>query len=156
MENLKGFIRLALVVALAGPFAIAGPLAAPAQAAATLPYLTKIRYDAPGADTATNANGERVAVYNPTSKPYPMKGWKIADKANNGYKFPASYKIPAQSTVVIYTGKGTNGAKKLYWGRGAHVWGNSGDTAYLIHLPTATTYDTCKYSDTWANNTATC
>ncbi|HOA69755.1 MAG TPA: lamin tail domain-containing protein [Methanosarcina thermophila] len=63
-----------------------------------------------------------------------MKGWKIKDKdAKHTYSFPSSYTLEPKNTVTLYSGKGTNTANTLYWGRSenTHVWNNDGDIAYL-------------------------
>ncbi len=49
------------------------------------------------------------------------------------YQFPASFTLKAKTTVTLYTGKGTNTATKLFWGKGVYVWNNEGDTAYLYN-----------------------
>src|SRR5665647_3303231 len=84
-------------------------------------------------------NQEYVKITNKGTTAVSMKGWKITDKgAKHTYKFSSSYTLKAKSTVTLYTGRGTNTATKLFWGRSAFVWNNEGDTAYLylslIHI----------------------
>lgn len=63
-----------------------------------------------------------------------MKGWKIKDGTRkHTSSFPSTFTLKSKATVTIYTGKGTNSATKLYWGSGAFVWNNEGDTAYLYN-----------------------
>jgi len=39
--------------------------------------------------------------------------------------------LAAGAMVTVHTGAGTNTATALYWGLGASVWNNTGDTATL-------------------------
>jgi predicted extracellular nuclease len=86
-----------------------------------------------GAPGQTN-NQEYVQVKNTGTTAVSVKGWKIKDKTKkHTYSFPSTYTLKSKATVTIYTGKGTNSATKLYWGSGAFVWNNEGDTAYLYN-----------------------
>ncbi len=77
-------------------------------------------------------NQEYVQITNKGTTAVSMKGWKITDKgAIHTYPFLSSYTLKAKTTVTLYSGKGTNSATKLFWGRSSHVWNNEGDTAYL-------------------------
>jgi len=77
-------------------------------------------------------NQEYVQITNKGTTDVKMSGWKITDKGPEyTYPFPSSYTLKAKTTVTLYTGKGTNSAAKLFWGRGSYVWNNEGDTAYL-------------------------
>jgi hypothetical protein len=79
-------------------------------------------------------NQEYVKITNKGTTAVKMKGWKITDKGKkHTYYFPSSYSLKSKTTVTLYTGKGTNTATKLYWGRSAYVWNNEGDTAYLYN-----------------------
>ncbi|RXA21953.1 MBL fold metallo-hydrolase [Methanosarcina sp. MSH10X1] len=80
------------------------------------------------------ANQEYVKITNKGTTSVNLKGWKIEDKdAKHTYSFPSSYTLKSKNTVTLYSGKGTNTANTLYWGRSenAHVWNNDGDIAYL-------------------------
>lgn len=75
--------------------------------------------------------GEWVKITNTGTTDVNMKGWKIVE---NGHKYTyvfSSYVLRAKSTVTLYTGKGKNSAKALYWGRSAGAWTDSGDTSTL-------------------------
>jgi hypothetical protein len=88
---------------------------------------------APGAPHQT-PNQEYVKITNKGTTAVNLKGWKIKDGTKkHTYSFPSTYTLNAKATVTIYTGKGTNSATKLYWGSGAFVWNNEGDTAYLYN-----------------------
>ncbi|MCB1679968.1 MAG: lamin tail domain-containing protein, partial [Halioglobus sp.] len=43
-----------------------------------------------------------------------------------------TFELRAAATVRIRTGKGSNDAGNLYWGRTQAVWNNRGDAIYLI------------------------
>jgi hypothetical protein len=77
-----------------------------------------------------NLQDEWVKVSNKGSSPVYMDGWKIEDEASkHTYTFP-SYILGPESTVTVYTEKGTSTATELYWGL-SPVWNNDGDTVYL-------------------------
>jgi competence protein ComEC len=79
-------------------------------------------------------NQEYVQVKNTGTTALSMKGWKIKNKTKkHTYSFPSTYTLKSKATVTIYTGRGTNSATKLYWGSGAFIWNNDGDTAYLYN-----------------------
>jgi micrococcal nuclease len=87
-----------------------------------------IHYDAPGNDWY-NPNGEYVVIKNYGPDSVNLKGWKLKDEAGHTFTFPDITLQPGES-VYVYSGKGTNTEKELYWGDGA-IWNNDGDTAYL-------------------------
>ncbi len=130
------------------------PKPTPAPAAGAVQF-TKIRYDAPGADTRSTAslNGEWLRLTNRTRATIDLKGWRIRDAAGNTYTFATSHKLAAGKNVYVHTGKGTNGrpdAQHRYWNRTAHVWNNGGDTATL-RSPQGKVIDSCK----WAKGSGT-
>jgi PKD repeat protein len=93
-------------------------------------YISGLRLGASG----ETLNQEYVQITNKGTTAVSMKGWKITDKgAIHTYKFASSYTLKAKTTVTLYTGKGTNTATKLFWGKGVYVWNNEGDTAYLYN-----------------------
>jgi predicted extracellular nuclease len=105
-------------------------LGATASSSSNSVYISALYVGAP----YQTANQEYVKITNKGTTSVSMKGWKVTDKgAKHTYKFPSSYSLKAKTTVTLYTGKGTNTATKLYWGRVAHVWNNEGDTAYLYN-----------------------
>lgn len=89
------------------------------------------QFDAPGNDNQ-NLNGEYVCFENVGGSPANMTGWHVKDKAGTTYTFPA-FTLPAGGHVKLHTGKGTNTATDVYWGRGRAVWNNDGDTVYLYN-----------------------
>ena len=59
-----------------------------------------------------------------------MANWTLKDKANHTFTFP-TFTLNAGDIVRIWTKSGTDTAIDLYWGSGASIWNNAGDTAYL-------------------------
>ncbi|GGO44830.1 MULTISPECIES: lamin tail domain-containing protein [Streptomyces] len=147
------------VTAVLAATAVAAPLlvASPATAAAHQGglHLGFIQYDSPGRDTGSNSslNGEWVNVHNNTRGAIQLKGYKLKDNTGYTYTF-GSYKIGAGKTVKVRTGKGSNGAGYVFWGRAAYVWNNTSDKARLIK-PSGSQLDSCSWT-TRDNGTRNC
>ena len=79
-------------------------------------------------------NAESVRIKNFCSGTAKVGRWVLHDYGKKHvYTFASTFKIGAGVTVAIYSGKGTNTATKLYWGRtyGA-IWNNTPpERAYL-------------------------
>ena len=76
-----------------------------------------------------------------------MKGWKVLSAPstdNQRYVFPRA-KLRPGHTLTLYTGKGSNGPGKRYWGATSPAWNNDGDKAVLKNAA-GTTVDTCQYA----------
>jgi hypothetical protein len=116
--------------------------------------LTKIYYDSPGTDTASNTslNGEYVQIKNTATSAKSLTGWTLRDKANYIYTF-GTFTLGAGKTVTVRTGKGTNTSTIRYWGRASFVWNNDTDAAYLRN-PAKTLIDYCSYNSTKVDYTA--
>jgi len=142
------------VAALVGTVALAALPAAfgatPAAAAAARPpvEITKIWYDSPGTDNRSRAslNAEYVVLRNNTARAVSLRGWTVRDRAGHTYTFGA-FSLRAGASVTLHTGAGGDTASHRYWGRGAYVWNNDRDTAYL-RRSTGTTVDSCSYHST--------
>ena len=133
--------RLALLVCLLGLFA---PLlaAGPAQAASAV-KISKIHYG----QTGTNLDSEYIVFKNRSSSAVSIKGWEIisAPSTDNQHYFFPRTKIPAGGTLTLYTGSGTNGPGKRYWGATTFRWDNAGDKAILLNA-SGGTVDVCQYA----------
>jgi hypothetical protein len=133
--------RLALVACLVG--AVAPNIQASPALAAGPVKITKIHYGQNG----TNLNTEYIVFKNTTSSAVQLKGWKVISAPssdNQKYTFPRT-KVGAGHTLTLYTGKGTNGPGKRYWGATSPVWNNDGDKAVLKNA-SGTAVDTCQYA----------
>lgn len=120
-------------------------LAVPAGAAIRF---DRIRYDAPGKDTGSNAhlNKEFVVLTNTGDAPRKLGGWRVRDRAGFVYRIPQDFRLKPGRVVRIHTGKGTDDGNDLYWGRGWYVWNNDKDRATLKNAA-AKVIDRCAYDD---------
>jgi hypothetical protein len=84
---------------------------------------------------------------NKSSSAVQIKGWEIisAPSSDNQHYFFPRTKIRASGSVTVYTGFGTNGPGKRYWGSTTPKWNNDGDKAVLKNAA-GTTVDTCLYA----------
>ncbi|MFC0599718.1 lamin tail domain-containing protein [Streptomyces palmae] len=147
-------IRAALPATLTAAAALAVGLLPAASAQATVRsaahqgglHLGYIQYDSPGRDTRSNAslNAEWVNIHNNSRSAIQLKGYKLKDNTGYTYTF-GSYKIGAGKTVKVRTGKGSNAAGVVYWGRGSYVWNNTSDKARLIK-PSGSLLDSCSWT----------
>jgi hypothetical protein len=88
--------------------------------------ITYIEYNPPGDDV----QGEYVRIENSGGLAANMTNWTLADIAGHVYTFP-TFTLNPGAYVRVWTKSGTDTASDLYWGRGAAVWNNTGDCAYL-------------------------
>lgn len=112
------------------PTAPPPPTFTPTPTATPLPpanvKITFIEYSPPGPDE----DGEFVRIKNLGGTAQTMTNWTLRDIANHVFTFPG-FTLPAGGTVQVWTGTGTNNSTNLYWGSGAAIWNNTGDTATL-------------------------
>jgi hypothetical protein len=133
--------RLVLLATLIGCLAALLP-AGPALAAGPV-KIAKIHY----AQTGTNLNSEYIVLKNKTSHAVRMKGWEVisAPSSDNQHYFFPRTKLRAGGSLTLYTGSGTNGPGRRYWGATSPRWDNSGDKAILKNAA-GTTVDVCQYA----------
>lgn len=86
--------------------------------------------DAPGNDNE-QLNGESVVIENVVDEPQPIGGWTVEDAAGHRFTFPPNTTIPADGSVTVHSGTGTNTATTFYWGSDGAIWNNGGDTMTL-------------------------
>jgi hypothetical protein len=137
-------IRALLIACLVAASSL---IALPANAAGAIQF-RKIHYDTPGADkpvTNTKLNAEYVTIKNTGTTTRTLTGWTVRDPAHHVYTFP-SFKLGPGESVRLHTGKGTNTAHHLYWGKGYYVWNNTGDKA-ILRSSSGTLKDTCTWGD---------
>jgi len=89
----------------------------------------KINYDAAG-DDKNNLNGEYVIFWNTNTYNLDLGDWTIKDSSTNIYEFK-KFRLKSDSRVIIYSGKGKDDDKSLYWNSLKPVWNNDHDTLYL-------------------------
>jgi Lamin Tail Domain len=139
MNTTRRLITLLTSVALL--LAIAGPASAAIR-------LQRIRYDAPGTDTGTNAhlNKEFVVLVNTGDSARNLGGWTVRDLAGHVYHIPQGFRLRPDRVVRIHTGRGPNDGDDLYQRRGWYVWNNNKDRATLRDS-SGTLIDRCAYDD---------
>jgi hypothetical protein len=120
-------------------------LAGPASAAIRI---DRIRYDAPGTDTGTNAhlNEERVVLINTGDSARDIGRWTVRDLAGHVYRIPYGFRLGPDRLVRIHTGRGTNDGNDLFWGSGWYIWNNDRDRATLKNR-VGDVIDRCGYDD---------
>lgn len=76
-----------------------------------------------------------------------LRGWTLRDRSGHIYTFASTYNLGPGKNVYIHTGRGTNGSpdyQHRYWGSGAYIWNNTGDTAY-VRNGSGTLIDSCSW-----------
>jgi hypothetical protein len=120
-------IPTATATVTGAPPATATPTATPTTPAPTAQVqITFIEYNPDGDDVL----GEFVRIENTGSAAQGMTGWTLRDESAHIYTFP-SFTLPSGGSVQVWTKIGTDTATDLYWGSGAAIWNNTGDTATL-------------------------
>jgi endonuclease YncB( thermonuclease family) len=75
-----------------------------------------------------NLDDEYVVFENTGEAPLDLSGWTVSDEAGWTYTVPGGVRLAGGATITLRTGSGTDTTTDLYWGRGAPVWNNGGDT----------------------------
>jgi hypothetical protein len=137
----KSVTLLAAALIAVGVAGIASAAADPALS------VTRVNYNAVGADTLANRWQEAIYLRNTSGAELDISGWKVHDSyANadgghtNSYTFPAGTVVKAGSHVVVSSAAGVNrtdpNATQLYYmdfkrGLAGHWLNNGGDTVYV-------------------------
>jgi Lamin Tail Domain len=87
-----------------------------------------IVYDPPGRDVAA----EHVVLRSRSASTVDLRGWTLRDLAGHVYRFPG-FTLQPSAEVRVFTGEGSDGPDRLFWGRRAAVWNNRGDSAVLTN-----------------------
>ncbi|MFD2080635.1 lamin tail domain-containing protein [Actinopolymorpha cephalotaxi] len=137
----------ALSVAMTGVAVLGapGPFVGSADAATAIRF-GRIQYDSPGTDNRSNKslNAEYVVVRNIGTTSVNLRGWTVRDAQRHVYTF-GTFTLKHGTSVTLHTGRGTNTASHRYWGSGAYIWNNTGDTATL-RSGSGATQDTCRWT----------
>jgi len=88
-----------------------------------------INYDARGNDNV-NLNDEYIIIENTGTDSIDINGWTIKDSGTSIYRFER-YILEPGSTIYLFTGSGSVGEGKFYWGNSRPIWNNDSDTLYL-------------------------
>ena len=92
--------------------------------------VSEINPDPDGPDRE-HLDDEYVVFENTGDEPLDLSGWTVEDEAGRTYTVPDGYVLAAGATVTLRTGTGTDTDADLYWGSGAAVWNNDGDTVIV-------------------------
>ncbi len=149
--------RIVSIIAASGlalGAAVAG--GSPASAAAGLRF-HGAQYDSPGKDTrsAASLNAEWISLVNTGSRAVNLEGYTIRDKARHVHTFGNVTIAGGGGRIWLHTGSGSTNGGHRYWGRGAYVWNNDGDTAYLRNA-SGTAVDYCSWGAKKGRNWVTC
>ena len=81
----------------------------------------------------TDLEREHVVLRNGAATTIDLAGWTIEDAARrpHRYRFPPLALLPSGAELRLWSGRGSDDARNLYWGRRQAVWTNTGDTAIL-------------------------
>jgi hypothetical protein len=111
-------------------------------------FIHEIFYNSPGSDDRSNSslNAEWVDLRNSSGHPITITHWTLRDKAGHVYKFMGTFRLRAHKDVRIHTGRGSDTRTNRFWGRGAYVWNNDGDTATLKSA-SGSVKSRCAYTD---------
>lgn len=91
----------------------------------------RIHADAEGNDHE-NLGDEYVVFANRGDRPLDVGGWTVRDEAGASYTFPPGTAIPANDTLTLRTGPGTDTNGTVYWGHDGAVWNNGGDLVEVV------------------------
>jgi micrococcal nuclease len=88
-----------------------------------------INCDAEG-DDRINLNGEYVIFKNNNNFDINLGGWTVKDLSTNIYEF-GKIIFKNGSSLILFSGKGSDSENKLYWNSIKPIWNNDHDTLYL-------------------------
>lgn len=91
----------------------------------------QVEFDPPGADLAR----EHVLLRNDTDRVFGLARWTLEDGATRTHRFVfPDVSLAPGAELRVWTARGVNDARNLYWGRTQAVWNNLGDTAILADV----------------------
>lgn len=86
-------------------------------------------YDAAGNDNE-NLNGEYVKFKNKCGSQVNLNKWSVKDEGTSIYTFKM-FVLKDGSEFTLFSGKGSDTEKELYWSSKRSIWNNNGDTLFL-------------------------
>ncbi len=87
----------------------------------------------PAGDDRENLTGESVTLKNTGDRSIDLSGWHLRDESGRAYAFPDGFVLRSGATVTVHTGSGSDTDTDLYWGSGAPIWNNDGDTVTVTN-----------------------
>lgn len=89
--------------------------------------IVHIEADAPGDDNE-NPNGEYVILENRGPESLDIGGWQVTDEGGHTYVLPEGTRLAPGARLILYSGRGVDTGRELYWGSTGAIWNNGGDT----------------------------
>ena len=113
--------------------------------------VTRIYYNSPGPDRATNKslNAEFVRLKNTSRTARQLRGWRISDSDGHVYRFGRLRLRPGES-VTVHSGRGRDTPRDRYWNRRGYVWDNTRELV-RVHTPRGRLADQCRYDNSHAS-----
>ncbi|MDP2032237.1 MAG: lamin tail domain-containing protein [Polaromonas sp.] len=95
----------------------------------SVPLRLEIQADPAGQDL----QAEHVLLHNASDLAIELGGWTLHDAARSThvYTFATGRPLAAGATLRLWSGRGSDDADNLHWGRRQAVWNNTGDVAVL-------------------------
>jgi hypothetical protein len=99
------------------------------QSAYEVPLALEIVADPAG----TDLQSEHVLLRNQGDTALELGGWTLHDAARRPhvYAFVVARRLAAGASLRLWSGRGSDDADNVYWGRRRAVWNNTGDVAIL-------------------------
>ncbi|WP_030506381.1 lamin tail domain-containing protein [Microbispora rosea] len=144
--------RLAIPAALLAVVGLAAPASAAGEPSTPALDITRVNYNAMGADTLANRWQEAIYLENPATTPLDISGWTVHDtyknaegQWGNAYTFPGAKGsettvVKAGGLVIVTPSNGVDktaqNATQVYYmdfkrGYNGHFLNNGGDTVYV-------------------------
>ena len=113
--------------------------------------VSRIYYNSPGPDTATNQslNAEFVRLKNTSRTVRQLRGWRISDSDGHAYRFGALRLRPGAS-VTVHSGRGRDTRTDRYWNRRGYIWDNTRELV-RVHSTHGRLADQCRYDNSRAS-----
>lgn len=96
--------------------------------------IVEIEANPPGPDE-NNLNGEWVVIVNNGDTSIDLTDWSLRDASSvHRYSFGPDTILYTGRDLFIFTGCGRDGGNHRYWCADGPIWGNSGDSAFLLDV----------------------
>ncbi len=96
-------------------------------------YAVPVRLEIQADPAGRDLQAEAVLLHNASGDVLDLGGWTLHDAARRPhvYAFGPTCRLAAGATLRLWTGRGSDDATNLHWGRRQAVWNNTGDVAVL-------------------------
>jgi hypothetical protein len=112
--------------------------------------ISRIYYNPPGPDTATNKslNAEFVRLKNTSRTVRQLRRWRISDSDGHAYRF-GPLRLRPGGSVTVHSGRGRDTPRDRYWNRRGYVWNNTRELV-RVHTARGRLADQCRYDNSRA------